>query len=480
MENQERVVSSEPASFLGLRSRYWLAGSIFVVLVKAIPTLRFPIGGDHAVYLTLGQCVLDGGVLYQDCWDTKSPGIFFLFALIVKLFGVTMWGMRVADLAWLLLSSYLLFKFAERFLGPAAAALSVIVSGFWYVDQGYWYTAQTESFLMVFVLLGFFLAAREKGNPVINQVGSGVLMAVAFWFKYNNLAFIPLATVVPYLNLIRTSDDRPAPIFRLGFREWLKNVSLFSLGYAASIVGVLGYFWIAGGLGELLTAALDVVPQYAAMGYEAKQNYLLAMLFALKEFLGDATMLAVAVGLGLSRLKGEQRNFGPIFWAVLIGLTSAALQVRMHPYYLQTCFPFFAVVWGYLGVTVFESFRSVAAEFAARRMRVVQVLMWILLVTVSAWPITRAYIGLREEYRAFADWTKDREAFYVSFPGNFTISHLPLQLRLIRFLRENSEPTDPIFLGISAAGLFSQRAAQPIAFYQQYASGRGLGSAGLA
>lgn len=407
--------------------------------------MRFPLGGDHAVFLTLGQCVLDGGVLYQDCWDTKSPGIFFLFALIVKVFGVSMWGMRVADLIWLLGSSYLIFRFAERFLGPLAAAVSVVVSAFWYVDQGYWFTAQTESFLMLFVYLSFFLAAREKGNRALNQVAAGLLLGAAFWFKYNNLAFIPLVTVVPYLDITATTGGENRPIFRIGLRQWMENVAYFFLGFAAAILGVLGYFWIVGGLGELLISALEVVPRYAAMGYAAKQNYLLAFLDAMRDFLGIWTEAALAIGLLLSWRMGELRRFGPIFWAALIGLTSAALQIRLHPYYLETCFPFFAMIWAYVCIKILDGFRHVAAELASRRMRVAQGLIWVLLALVIAGPVGPAWIGLREEYRGFARWRRDPDSFYASYPGAFPITHLPVQLRLIRYLRENSEPDEVIF-----------------------------------
>ena len=419
--------------------------SFLVVGVKALPMVRFPLGGDHAVFLTLGQCVLDGGVLYQDCWDTKSPGIFFLFALIVKIFGVSMWGMRVADLIWLFGSSYLIFRFAERFLGPLVAAVSVVVSAFWYVDQGYWYTAQTESFLMVFVFLSFFLAAREKGNRRLNQIASGMFLGIAFWFKYNNLAFIPLATVVPYLDTRPEEGGEPRPYFRISFRHWVDNVMSFSVGFGGVILGVLGYFWIAGGLDELLKAALEVVPRYAAMGYAAKENYTLATLDALKEFWGAWTEAALAIGLLLSWRMGELRRYGPVFWAALIGLASAALQVRLHPYYLITAFPFFAMVWGYITAKVLGSFRAIAADFAVRRMRMAQGLMWVLLAVMAAWPLSSALIPLREEYRGLAQWKRDPHSFYLSYPGDFTISHLPLQLRLIRYLRENSAPDDSIF-----------------------------------
>ena len=425
--------------------RYWLWGSLLLVAVKALPMLRFPLGGDHAVFLTLGDCILDGGVLYSDCWDTKSPGIFFLFALIAKVFGVTMWGMRVVDILWLLLSAYLVFRFAERYLGPAAAAVGAVVHAFWYVDFGYWYTAQTESFLMVFVLLGYLVAVREKGSKKVNLAGAGALMAVAFWFKYNNVAFIPLAIVIPYLNPEPSSEENPRPIFRIGFREWLRHAIYFSAGYAAMIFGVLGYFWIAGGLPDLFQAVFEVVPRYAAMGYAAKNNYPVDMIVTLKEIFGAWTEAALAVGLLVAWRTADLRRFCPVFWAAMIGLASAALQVRMHPYYLQTCLPFLAMIWGYLAVKGFEGFSWLASRLAQRGMRTAQRLIWASFIVLLAGQIAPNLFVLREEYKAFSAWARDPKVFYLSYPSRFLISHLRLQLRLIDFLKENSKPEDKIF-----------------------------------
>ena len=299
--------------------------------------------------------------------------------------------------------------------------------------------------LMVFVLWGFLLAVREKGSKKTNLAAAGALMAVAFWFKYNNLAFIPLAIVIPYLNSEPSSPENPRPIFRIGWREWLGHAIYFSAGYAAMIFGVLGYFWIAGGLPDLFQAVFEVVPRYAAMGYAAKNNYPVDMIFALREFLGAWTEAAVAVGLLVALRTGDLRRFGPVFWAALIGLASAALQVRMHPYYLQTCFPFLAMIWGYLAVKGFGVFFWLASNLARRRMRAAQAMVWVLLSFLVIGRMMPNLVAVREEYRAFVAWTRDPGLFYMAYPPKFLISHLPLQLKLIDYLKENSKPEDKIF-----------------------------------
>jgi hypothetical protein len=80
------------------RSRAWFLGGLVVVFLRALPNLRFPIGRDQATYCVIGQGLLHGQLLYRDLWDNKPPGIFYIYALIVKIFGPVMWCVGVVDI----------------------------------------------------------------------------------------------------------------------------------------------------------------------------------------------------------------------------------------------------------------------------------------------------------------------------------------------------------------------------------------------
>src|SRR3972149_336049 len=83
--------------------RVWFIAAFFFVLVRAIPNIIYPIARDQATYLVIGQGLLNGQHLYQDLWDNKPPGIFFLFAVIVKIFDHTMWCVGLVELVCRLL-----------------------------------------------------------------------------------------------------------------------------------------------------------------------------------------------------------------------------------------------------------------------------------------------------------------------------------------------------------------------------------------
>ena len=77
----------EPVSSPRAASWKWLAGTLVLVFLRALPNLRYLIGRDQATYCVIGQGLLHGKLLYRDLWDNKPPGIFHIYALIVKIFG---------------------------------------------------------------------------------------------------------------------------------------------------------------------------------------------------------------------------------------------------------------------------------------------------------------------------------------------------------------------------------------------------------
>src|ERR1035437_2063536 len=96
------------------RTRF-LAG-LALVFLRALPNLRYPLHSDQATYCLIGQGLLRGQLLYRVLWDNKPPGIFYIYALIVKIVGPVMWCVGVVDILWLLIISVCIFYFARRFM----------------------------------------------------------------------------------------------------------------------------------------------------------------------------------------------------------------------------------------------------------------------------------------------------------------------------------------------------------------------------
>ena len=134
-------------------------------VIRALPIFTYPLSRDQGTYLTMGKSLLHGSVLYRDLWDNKPPGTFYLYGLIGKLFGTRMWFAAAVDLLLLLLVSWCIFRFTERYLGPAAAAVAVTVHAVWHVETAYIFTPQPEFVQLPLVFLAYFLVAGFGSWP---------------------------------------------------------------------------------------------------------------------------------------------------------------------------------------------------------------------------------------------------------------------------------------------------------------------------
>lgn len=428
------------------RSRAWLLIALLYVAIRALPTLTYPIDRDQGTYCLIGQGLLDGQQLYRDLWDNKPPGIFYIFAVIVKVFGPVMWSVGVVDILWLLGFSCLLFRFAERYLGTGEAVLGVVIHANWHVQAGNWWAAQPETFLLLFVLASFFLMADAARWPKLRPLAAGLLFGAAFWVKYNAVAFLPFLLVLPYLDTRRLDDEPRGVSLKIPWRDWFRRAAIFLGGFAATVAMVLAYFWLAGSWAAMQEVQFEVLPRYAAMAFERPGNYWLAALFHTEFNLGFWTECATLAALLIAWARRELEGFAPVLLSAAMGYVSVVMQGRFHDYTFETCIPFFAMVWGYLAVKVYESFRGVARECARRGWWMARVVVWVLFANIAYWPVPDEITNWAVDYKALHVWSEDREAFYIGYLSRHYLSHVSGVMRVTRYLRTNSVSSDGLFI----------------------------------
>ena len=436
---------SSPLS-ISARSRVWLAAALAYVAFRAIPNLCYPMGRDQATYCVIGQGLLEGKQLYRDLWDNKPPGIFYIFAVIVKAFGTVMWSVGLVDILWLLIISYFVFRFTERYLGTGAAVVATVVNVTWHVWAGYWEAAQTETFLMLFVFISFFLVAKGGPRSRLQLVAAGLLLGAAFWLKYNAIVFLPLILILPFLDTSGL-DEKPRRVdFTISWRAWLPKVAVFAAGFGVTVAVVLGQFLLANSWEALKQVQFEVLPRYSAMALERTPYYPIWGIVQTEYVLGLWTEMATLVALLVALRERELKKFGPVLLSAGIGYLCTASQVRFHAYAFETAYPFFAMVWGYLAVQILQVFQTAARKFAARKWKLARVLLWVLFVNLVAWPVRVEVISVVLRYRMLAEWAREGESFYSSYPWPNPISHFPDQMRVIDYLREHSTAQDQVFV----------------------------------
>jgi len=85
---------------------------IFAGLLR-VPALTQPLGPDQGVLAVVGEGILHGKLPYRDYWEMGSPAIFFTYAFMFKIFGVSMATIPLTDLLVSMLTTYLVFHLAK-------------------------------------------------------------------------------------------------------------------------------------------------------------------------------------------------------------------------------------------------------------------------------------------------------------------------------------------------------------------------------
>jgi hypothetical protein len=303
-----------------------------------------------------------------------------------------------------------------------------------------------STFIIFFVFAGLFMVWNEGPLTGLRHFAAGVMMTLAFWSTYNALAFLPLLLILPYLDL-RGLDQTPGGLkISISWRGWWPRPVWLAAGFAVSSLAVVAYLWFEGSWGEFYHINFEVMPIYARLPLERTQGYWLWAIVQTEYVTGLMTLLVLLGALLVARYYRELRIVAPALVGAALGFFSAAAQVRFHDYYFETAYPFFAMVWGYMGLRAFESFRTLAHDCREKGWRVASPLVWILFANVVAWFAVDFALATNARYEALVHWWRNPEKSYASYPWPHSLEHLKGEFGVIRYLRAESLPQDKVFI----------------------------------
>lgn len=431
------------------RSHLWLTVALLFVVVRALPNLSYPIFRDQATYCIISQGLLHGAKLYRDLWDIKPPGIFWIYELILKLFGPVMWSVGLVDILWLLALSWCIFRFAERTMGTGAAVIAVGANAEFHCRTGYEVAAQADAFLILFVLAAYLAGGRAEqrgGLAMTRALLAGVLLAAAFWLKYNALVFLPLVALVPYLDLDALDAEPRRVRLAVPWRTWLKRLAALAAGGLTGVVAVLAYFWRAGLWTALIGAHFAVMPRYGSVPLHGRGSLRWHALDATVTFLGWLTLLAPLAAFVIAWKRRELGRLAPALAGAVLGSALVGSQVQFLPHTFENCFPFFAMTWGYLAMELFAACRRSRREGTAGRPSFGPEPLALLGGAAVALVLFLQGRTLVKRYQEFAAWRRDANAFYAHYPSPFSEDYLDEEMSIAQMLQRDAGPCDGLYV----------------------------------
>jgi len=232
-----------------------LVASIFGVL-----TLVLPFGRDQGLYYYVGrEWALHGKIPYRDVYDHKTPGIYVLHALAIRLFGDHLWGIRVIDVLAVVLSGLVVAWLSaprdgrpeEGAFGRATVAMTLLYFGV----LNFWDTAQSELHYALLGCTAVLFARRFDGERRLFPALSGLAMGAAIVMKPPAMWLCALALALMALRL-REKKAKP--------RAYAETLAVTFAAAAAPIGLTLGYFASKGALGPMKDIVVGANGYYVA------------------------------------------------------------------------------------------------------------------------------------------------------------------------------------------------------------------------
>jgi hypothetical protein len=291
---------------------WWtLAVIVFGVTVAIrIRLLGIPLERDEGEYAYAGQLMLQGIPPYKLAYNMKFPGTYAAYALIMSIFGQTIFGIHLGLLLVNSAAVALIFLLGRRLMdstaGIAAATSYAVLS---MSPSVLGLAAHATNFVMVFVLSGMLLILRlsESERHSFGRLSaSGLLFGIGALMKQPALLFIPFGAIQLLWNDVQQ-------------RCILKKILLRNLIFCVAAIVPLGItcliLWYAGVFDKFWFWTVRYAAQYGTflLGevYSGKWPLFRAMQVSgrsITEAIGMAWGLWALAGFGLLVGLWERRS----------------------------------------------------------------------------------------------------------------------------------------------------------------------------
>lgn len=282
--------------------------SLGVVVWVRLRLLGVPLERDEGEYAYMAQQFLQGVLPYTESQSMKFPGIYFVYAGILAVFGESPVSIHLSLLMVNLATAFLLFLLGRNLLNlfaGIAAAVCFSVLTLSPSMQGFW--ANSEHFVLLPALGGILLLRMAQDQPE-RFFFSGLLLGCALLIKQHAIFFCLFGIVYLGSRFVRPSQPMKKPFLYIGLfaAGGLAPVIFTGLLYGAS--GNFSYFWFC---------TVQYASEYVSM---------------------------VSAGDGFENFKYNfaqilESNF-PILWLSLIGLASVAWRKGGEYFFLVGFFMF--------------------------------------------------------------------------------------------------------------------------------------------
>ena len=388
----------------------WLIAILAVSTLLRLAFIHEPFERDEGQYATIAQNILRGGLPYRDAIEIKPPGTFYLYALAISLFGATTEAVRTFTALYAMLTVISVYGVARQIAGVLSGLCAALVYGIFSTFpllQGS--SSNTEVFLVLPMTAGVWFFLKSFNTKKRSYLfGVGLCAAFAMLIKPVALPVVILEfLLIPF---IRSGEGR--------LREASLDLAAFILPIAACAATTFGYFYLRGGLDDLLYWTVEFPRRYKES--EAGGPSLGYVMKYLKSSLLTPILLGIPSAVWLAATRRDIVGFQCLLQILAVCL-AIALPGKYFPHYFIMIIPFLAIPAG------------VGLDHISRMRRLPAVSMLLFVVAACSF-------SLWKNYEFYTDYSPERVSVEKYGTTLFVASG-----RVAHYLRGHTRPDDYIF-----------------------------------
>jgi len=346
-------------------SSYWAWGAILIIILLTaalrIRLLEIPLSRDEGGYAYTAQLILQGIPPFAKTYDMKMPGLYYVYALILSIFGQTTVGIHLGLLVINAATAILVFLLGRRLFdfttGIIAGASYAIMS----VSQTVvGFLANSEQLLLLPALGGILLMLRAIDSRRLRSFfGSGLLLGLASVIKHQGIFFVGFAGLYLFLSYFK----KPRNLWA----RYLREYAVFLL---AAIIpfGLLCIVSLCYGLFDKFWFWLFVYTREYASIVPFSEG-LINLKYRVSEMAQASILLWILAGIGLAALvwhrevKRRSLFVGSFF---VFSFLSVCPGFCFYPHYFILLLPAMALLAG-VGVSATAGFLTDYKSFIIRK-----------------------------------------------------------------------------------------------------------------
>lgn len=288
---------------------------------------------DSSVFMTMGTMLLNGKIMYVDCFDHKGI-VLYLIEALGQLLIPGRWGIFILQVVNLFLILVFIYKTTKIFQISKNKIVFIIISFLLLfklsLDEG----NQTEEYCMLFSSISLYITFRyyykTKTLSVKDIFILGLCFSLSFWIRPNNAGVSSICIAFIFLVLARQGNKR----------FLIKYSSIVFISIIAFCVAICIYFVAKDAFDAMIYSLFSYNFKYIDKGYQTN----------LKELSKTMILNVSVVGVWvlatyLSYKKNPKKDYNLIIFIILL-LLLGVFPVNMrfgHCYYLSLLTPVYAV-----------------------------------------------------------------------------------------------------------------------------------------